>query len=85
MKIQINLMENSIPIEQQLDAVKKYINISDGTNVLDGKIRKAIANDFIEETNKDWGQKIITEHRNFHVSCKKTAGGTLKFQVWQAV
>jgi threonine dehydrogenase-like Zn-dependent dehydrogenase len=86
MKIEIDLMDIDIPYIQQMEAVCEYIK-KNTTHIekhefLGIEIAKTPV---VKETKKGTGVKIETTNRNFHVSCRKTKGGTYKFIVWQAV
>lgn len=94
MKIEIELLDIDIPYSAQFEAVDKYIKNNTvkveefnyfgetprGRGDLVLYTKKIIA-----ETKNNCGYRIELERYRFHVSCKKTKGGTYKFKVWQAI
>jgi hypothetical protein len=87
MNIQIELLNEPTTYKMQFLAVDKYIK--ENTLKLDEFDFLGInvaTYPTIKETPKNTGVKIKLEetYREFHVSCKRTKGGTYKFQVWNA-
>jgi len=85
MKIEIDLMDNSMGQAIQIEAVKTYISKFGEIKKGEGFIGSIHYKTHIKETAKNTGHRLEVGSRTFHVSCSKTNGGTYKFKVWQAV